>query len=160
MNDKEVSTLGSLKSSDRGESNTPRTAIEKDSMEQLSSTAKYNKSLETVIFLKKSLEEVKRKKERLEKQFADDLSTFQHLKRQGLKHDKEQAKLIGLGKHLSSTKQEMDRIKKELESANQQIAQTRQLTGEMARFITNSSPTPNRATPQASLSPKAVGTSV
>jgi hypothetical protein len=158
MNDKEFSTLTSPKSGDRGESNTPRTAIEEDSMEQLRSTANYNKK--AIIVLKKSLEEVKRKKEGQEKRFADDLSTFQHLKGQGLKHDKEQAKLIALGKHLSSTKQEMDRIKKELESANQQIAKTRQLTGEMARFITNNSPTSNRASPRASLSPKVVGTTV
>ncbi len=160
MNDKEFSALTSPKSGDRGESNTPRTAIEKDSIEQLSSTANYKKSLETRIFLKKSLEEVKRKKERLEKQFEDDLSLFQRLKRQGLKHDTEQEKLIELGKHISSTQQEMDRIKKELESANEQIAKNRQLTGEMARFITNSSPTSDRSSRRDSLSTKAVGTSV
>lgn len=160
MNDKEFSTRTSPKSGDRGESNTPRTSIEKDSMEQLSSTVKYKKSLETRIFFKKCLEEVKRKKERLEKQFEDDLSTFQHLKRQGLKHGTEQEKLIELGKHISSTKQEMDRIKKELESANEEIAKNRQLTGEMARFITNSSPTSNTGSRRDSLSTKAVGTSV
>jgi len=155
VNEKEFSKLTSPKSGDTGESNKPRTAVEKDSMGNLRSTAEYNKSREIMIFLKKSLEEVKRKKEGQDKQFADDLSSFQHLKRQGLPHDKEQAKLIAFGKRISSTKQEMDHIKKQLESANQEIVKTRQLTGEMARFITNSSPTSNRTSPGASPSPKA-----
>ena len=128
-------------------------AIEKQNKEQ----AKYefDKSKITRNTLKIALEDVKRQQALQEAEFNEQKSKLQKLKAQGDGGEQVssdiQTKLVSLGKAMAKTRKEIDVIKTQMESANQQIAKYRRqlLNNETARFITKSSP----STPSSNTSP-------
>jgi hypothetical protein len=128
-------------------------AIEKQNKEQ----AKYEFDKSKMIWntLKMALEDVKRQQALQEAEFKEQKLMLQNRKAEGLGGDKVssdiQMKMVNLGKAMAKTRKEIDVIKTQMESANQQIAKGRRqmLNNEMARFITKSSP----STPSSNTSP-------
>jgi len=152
MNEEGIRTLASPNSGpNTGAMQTE--AIEKQNKEQ----AKYefDKSKMKWNTLKIALEEVKRQQERQEADFNEQKSKLQNRNTEGHGDDKVssyiQSKMVNLGKAMAKTRKEIDVIKTQMESANQQIAKGRRqmLNNEMARFITKSSP----STPSSNTSP-------
>jgi chromosome segregation ATPase len=154
MNEEGIRTLASPNSGpNTGAMQTE--AIEKQNKEQ----AKYefDKSKMMRNTLKIALEDVKLQQALQEADFNEQKSKLQNLKAEGQGGDKVssdiQTKIVSLGKAMAKTRKEVDVIKTQMESANQQIAKYRRqvLNNEIARFITKSSP----STPSSNNSPPA-----
>jgi hypothetical protein len=130
-------------------------AIDKQNKEQ--SKYEFDKSKMTRNTLKIALEDVKRQQALQEAEFNEQKLMLKNRKAEGLGGDKVssdvQKKLVNLGKAMAKTRKEIDVIKTQMESANQQVAKCRRqmLNNEIARFITKSPP----STPSSNTSPPA-----